>query len=333
MAIIQEVKDGKFVDGTSDSSSKKKNERTVNNDMGKDQFLQLLVAQMQYQDPLEPTSNTEWVEQMATFSMVESMNNMMDAMSEQSANDLVGKYVLINDGDKYVKGKVDYVTKQNGETVISVGDKLYGLDKLDTVADEEYFQGSVLADELHQMIKLLPSEENLTANDDGLVKSAREAYEKMTESQKLFVEKEYLDKLKSLELKMNSLKATKYTGMVRQLPSVTDINEADEETLAGYRAQLTEASKYYEDMTDAQKQLVADDTRTRFNTAEAAVTNAEKKFEKPDDTEESKDPVADLLQQILDQLAGNKKEEETENNPDNSNQDSGQGTPETGAAE
>ena len=54
MAIIQEIKDGKFVDGTSDSSSKKKNERTVNNDMGKDQFLQLLVAQMQYQDPLEP---------------------------------------------------------------------------------------------------------------------------------------------------------------------------------------------------------------------------------------------------------------------------------------
>ena len=141
-----------------------------------------------------------------------------------------------------------------------------------------------------------------------------------------------VSKNKESELKMNSLKATKYTGMVRQLPSVTDINEADEETLAGYRAQLTEASKYYEDMTDAQKQLVADDTRTRFNTAEAAVTNAEKKFEKPDDTEESKDPVADLLQQILDQLAGNKKEE-TENNPDNSNQDSGQGTPETGAAE
>lgn len=329
MAIIQEIKDGKFVEDSSDASSKKKNQKTVNNEMGQEQFLQLLVAQMQYQDPLEPTSNTEWVAQMATFSMVESMNNMMDAMTEQSANDLVGKYVLVNDGEGFVKGKVDYVTKQNGDTVVSVNDKLYSLDKIDTVADEEYFQGSVLANELHQMIQLLPSEENLTANDDGLVRSAREAYDNMTESQKLFVEKEDLDKLKLLELKMNSLKATKYTGMVRQMPSVSEINEADEETLAGYRAQITEAAKYYEDMTDAQKQLVADETRNRFNTAEAAVTNAEKKFVKPE--EEEKDPVSDLLQQILDQLKGQNNTEsdktesdntETETKPDDSTQDS-----------
>ena len=97
MALIQEVKDGKFVEDTSESSStgkggKKKN---VDNTMGQDQFLQLLVAQMQYQDPLEPTSNTEWVAQMATFSMVESLNNMQQAFDKQSANDLVGKYVFI----------------------------------------------------------------------------------------------------------------------------------------------------------------------------------------------------------------------------------------------
>lgn len=332
MAIIQEIKDGKFVEDASDSSSKK-NKKTVNNEMGQEQFLQLLVAQMQYQDPLEPTSNTEWVAQMATFSMVESLNNMKDAMTEQSANDLIGKYVLVSDGDGFIKGKVDYVTKQNGETVVSVNDKFYTLDKIDTVADEEYFQGSVLANELHQMIQLLPNEENLTASDDGLVKSAREAYEKMTDSQKLFVEKEDLDKLRVLELKMNSLKATKYTGMVRQLPSVSEVNEADEETLAGYRAQITEAAKYYEDMTDAQKQLVADETRTQFNTIEAAVTNAEKKFEDTEEPDESKDPVADILQQILEQLqAGNKKEEETDKNPDASTEDSGQGTPDTEGA-
>ena len=118
MALIQEVKDGKIVDGTSDtaaaSSGKKKN---VGNEMGQDQFLQLLVAQMQYQDPLEPTSNTEWVAQMATFSMVESLNNMQQAFDKQSANALVGKYVLINDGDNgFVRGKVDFITKEDGKT-------------------------------------------------------------------------------------------------------------------------------------------------------------------------------------------------------------------------
>ena len=33
--------------------------------MGKDQFLKILVAEMQYQDPLEPTTNTEWVSQLS----------------------------------------------------------------------------------------------------------------------------------------------------------------------------------------------------------------------------------------------------------------------------
>ena len=178
MAIIQEIKDGKFVQDTTEEQKKKK---TVNNEMGQEQFLQLLVAQMQYQDPLEPTSNTEWVAQMATFSMVESLNTMQKSMTEQSANGLVGKYVLINTGNGYEKGRVDYVTKKNGETVLSVNDELYTLDKLDTIADEEYYQGSVLANELQQMIKLLPGEENLTVKDEGLLKSAREAYEKMTD--------------------------------------------------------------------------------------------------------------------------------------------------------
>ena len=149
MAIIQEVQNGKIVEDTSESSSKKNgSKKNVGNTMGQEQFLQLLVAQMQYQDPLEPTSNTEWVAQMATFSMVESLNSMQQAFTKQSANDLVGKYVFINDGDNgFVRGKVDYVTIQDGKTKISVGDKLYDIDKLDTVSDQEYYEGAVLAKE------------------------------------------------------------------------------------------------------------------------------------------------------------------------------------------
>ena len=296
--------------------------------MGQEQFLQLLVAQMQYQDPLEPTSNTEWVSQMATFSMVESLNDMKSAMSEQSANDLVGKFVLISDGDGFVKGKVDYVSKKNGETVISVNDKLYTLDKLDTVADEEYFQGSVLAKELHDMIALLPSEDNLTAEDDGLVKSVREAYDKMTESQKLFVEDEDIDKLRLLEIKMNSLKATKYTGMVKHLPSISEIEAADEKTLIEYSAKVKEAAEYYDGMTDPQKKLVADETRTLFNTVEAAVANAEKKFAPENPSDSDQDDVSALLQKILDALQSQKQPENQDQsqNQNDSNAGAGQST-------
>lgn len=322
MAIIQEVKNGKFVEDTSESASTSKGgkKKNVDNTMGQDQFLQLLVAQMQYQDPLEPTSNTEWVAQMATFSMVESLNNMQQAFDKQSANDLVGKYVFINDGDNgFVKGKVDYITKQDGKTKLSVNDKLYDLDQLDTVSDEEYYNGAILANDLHKMIQLLPGENNLTVSDAGLVKSAREEYDKMTETQKKFVEKADIDKLRALEAKMDALKATEFTGSVRELPSIGQIEAADEETLIKYNAQFADTGKLYEGLTDAQRKKVAEQTITQYEAAKKALEEATKKAGlsigdgKDPDGDSSDTAVADLLQKILEELQAQKKDDSTEN--------------------
>ncbi len=51
-------------------------------EMGKDQFLQLLVAQLRYQDPLNPTDNTQYVAQLAQFSSLESSNNVETAVNK-----------------------------------------------------------------------------------------------------------------------------------------------------------------------------------------------------------------------------------------------------------
>ncbi len=321
MAIIQEVKDGRFVEDTSESTSTSKGgkKKNVDNTMGQDQFLQLLVAQMQYQDPLEPTSNTEWVAQMATFSMVESLNNMQTAFDKQSANSLVGKYVFINDGDNgFVKGKVDFITKQDGKTKLSVGDKLYDLDQLDTVSDEEYFQGAVLANDLHKMIQLLPSENNLTVSDAGLVKSAREEYEKMTETQKQFVDKADLDKLKALEAKMDALKATEFTGSVNQLPTVGEIENADADTLMKYNAQFADTTKLYDGLTDSQRQKVAEQTIKQYGVIKDALKQASDKLGiKPggdDSSDDSQSQVSDLLQKILEELQAQNKGDQTTSN-------------------
>ena len=66
------------IDGKVDSPSSLQEERKVGSQLGKDDFLLLLVTQMKYQDPLEPTSNTEYVAQLAQFTELEYMQNMTD---------------------------------------------------------------------------------------------------------------------------------------------------------------------------------------------------------------------------------------------------------------
>ncbi len=75
------------------------------NDLGKNEFLQLLVAQLNNQDPLAPQENGEFIAQLAQFSTVEGiekMNSSMDAMvngfqSSQAlqASSLVGRSVVV----------------------------------------------------------------------------------------------------------------------------------------------------------------------------------------------------------------------------------------------
>lgn len=106
--------------------------------LGKDAFLQLLVAQMKYQDPLNPSSDTEWIAQMATFSTLEEMQNMNTTLGNSQALNLVGQTVIVKADDSLIGGKVDYVAMQNGKAYLSIGESLYSIDDLDTVADHDY---------------------------------------------------------------------------------------------------------------------------------------------------------------------------------------------------
>lgn len=84
-----------------------------------DTFLSLLVAEMTNQDPMEPTSNTEFVTQMAQFTSMQYSKDSATYSMSNYASSLVGKTVTASkmDGSKQVTktGVVESVMK-SGKT-------------------------------------------------------------------------------------------------------------------------------------------------------------------------------------------------------------------------
>ena len=127
---------------------------------------------MQYQDPLEPTSNTDYVAQMATFSqleatlsMKESMSSSYDQTTKSAALSLVGKEVIVTDKDSasgYYSGKVDYVTYKDGKIQLSINEKMYDYSSLYSVSTDEYYDAIVNSSTFSSLIAKLPKIEDLT---------------------------------------------------------------------------------------------------------------------------------------------------------------------------
>ncbi|ROR30768.1 flagellar basal-body rod modification protein FlgD [Mobilisporobacter senegalensis] len=126
-----------------DMNTTSKTSNYGNNTLGKDAFLKLLAAQMKYQDPLNPSTDTEYVAQLATFSQLEQMQNLNTTSTNTQAFGLVGKNVIMKTVDtggntSYVSGRVDFATMTNGAAYLSINGSLYPASNLDTVIDEAF---------------------------------------------------------------------------------------------------------------------------------------------------------------------------------------------------
>ncbi|QEY18598.1 flagellar hook capping protein [Cellvibrio sp. KY-GH-1] len=71
-----------------------------------DDFLKLFLTQLNYQDPLEPVDNREFLTQLAEFSSLQiansnskSMESLLDVSSVNQSVSLLGKEVLVNSGN------------------------------------------------------------------------------------------------------------------------------------------------------------------------------------------------------------------------------------------
>ncbi|MDR3161420.1 MAG: flagellar hook assembly protein FlgD [Spirochaetaceae bacterium] len=103
--------------------------------LGKDDFLKLLLTQLSYQDPMSPMENTEFIAQMTEFSSLEQMTNMArdfsklnedfsrlaDILAGSEAALSLGKPVEIQQGDQVIQGTVKAVGRGGTAEVLVNG--------------------------------------------------------------------------------------------------------------------------------------------------------------------------------------------------------------------
>ncbi|MBR3121576.1 flagellar hook assembly protein FlgD [Oceanobacillus profundus] len=118
--------------------------RTPSASLGKDEFLKILMTQLQNQDPTNPMDDREFVSQMATFSSLEQMMNMSNSIEMLVQSQLVspviqyshmiGQEVSYMDVDQEtgkelgkVTSKVVAVSQHEGWAILELenGEKIY----------------------------------------------------------------------------------------------------------------------------------------------------------------------------------------------------------------
>src|SRR5690625_6873477 len=68
-------------------------DRVPSNELGKDEFMKILMTQLQHQDPLSPMDDREFISQMATFSSLEQMINMTNSIDMLVQSQLVSPVI------------------------------------------------------------------------------------------------------------------------------------------------------------------------------------------------------------------------------------------------
>ncbi len=136
MDAIQSAADLHFV--SNETGTKRKNGGV---EVNTDTFLQLLVAQLQYQDPLEPQSDTDFVAQLAQLSSLEQLQSVNESLSVSQASSFIGKTVFaeILNSDTGVtevyRGIVESIFMKSGKTYCVVGDTAINIDDISFVAE------------------------------------------------------------------------------------------------------------------------------------------------------------------------------------------------------
>lgn len=104
-----------------------------------DSYLKVLATQMSNQDFNDPMSDTDMLQQMSSYSMLEGIKNMTSQANISYATNLVGKAVTVNDGHDYDTGIVESVVVSDGTPYLVVNGSKYEVSTVSNVTSSDIY--------------------------------------------------------------------------------------------------------------------------------------------------------------------------------------------------
>jgi len=113
------------------------------NELTMSDFIKMMVAELENQDPMNPMSNTEMLQQMSQMRAITSNDRLTSGIESltlgqalSTASSLIGKMVTgVNTLNQSVTGKVEKVTIENGEAKLYVGSSIINVGNVTAIAD------------------------------------------------------------------------------------------------------------------------------------------------------------------------------------------------------
>lgn len=128
---------GKYINSSDEKSST----------LGQNDFMKLIIAQMQNQDFNNSTDTSEFINQMAQMATIESMNTMTANAKVTYAASFTGKYVTCTTGDGgYATGLVDCVAINGDKCTLVIGGKEYDAANVCEIITKETYDKLMAAD-------------------------------------------------------------------------------------------------------------------------------------------------------------------------------------------
>lgn len=144
--------------GVSELSSGRTIGQAPKQNLGKEEFLQLLVTQLKYQDPLNPMEDKDFIAQTAQFTSLEQMQNLYHVGELQQATGLIGRHIKAEVYNtpglpEIVYGMVNGVRTSSGQTYlvldggreVKIGEVVSALDETGLKAELQTMLGNPIA--------------------------------------------------------------------------------------------------------------------------------------------------------------------------------------------